>query len=107
MARHAPRRDANEPGIVQALERCGALVCRINQRGLPDLLVGFRRQWFLLEVKLPLGPRGGACGSELNDAQEEFFRLAEAGRLPVKVVRDAEEAMCAIGLTWYESEGRK
>ena len=101
------KRDKNEGQIVTALKWRGALVWRIDQRGLPDLLVGWRQKWFLLEVKLPEGPRGGTAKSELNDAQKEFFTLAEAGELPVKVVRTIEDACQAIGMGWDESEARE
>ena len=46
-------RDANEEEIVGALIAAGATVERITGRGLPDLLVGYKGENFLLEVKNP------------------------------------------------------
>lgn len=97
MIRHrSQRRDANEPEIVQALEAIGAAVQRLPGDGMPDLLCGFRGRLYLLEVKLPLGPRGGVVGhSELNEAQLRWWR-AWKGPAPV-IVRSVEQALAAIG----------
>lgn len=43
------RRDANELGIVRALEKCGALVLRLE---CPDLLVLHAGNIYMLEVKV-------------------------------------------------------
>ena len=51
--RHNARRDENEPLIVEALRKAGALVDRIDGTGVPDLLVGYQERWALLEVKVP------------------------------------------------------
>jgi hypothetical protein len=51
--RVAAKRDANEGEIVAALEAIGALVMKINQRDLPDLLVAFRGKLHMIEVKMP------------------------------------------------------
>lgn len=83
------RRDSNEPEIVNALACAGADVFRIDQRDLPDLLVGFRDRWYLLEVKTRAG--------KLSDGQERFIRMAAARRRPAEVVRTPEEALRAVG----------
>lgn len=57
--RRAKKRDANEPAIVAAFEARGCTVTRIDAKGVPDLLVGWRGANLLVEVKMPLGPRGG------------------------------------------------
>ena len=51
--RRAARVDANQPEIVAALRRCGCTVQSLAMvgKGCPDLLVGFRGQNVLLEVK--------------------------------------------------------
>jgi hypothetical protein len=66
------------------------MVWRLDAKDLPDLLVGHRGRFFLLEVKSDRGA--------LSDGQARFFLLAEAGRLPVRVVRDADQALAAIGV---------
>lgn len=93
--RHAKARDANEPEIVAALKAVGASVERLDTP--VDLLVGFRGQTFLLEVKLPRGPRGGTSGSVLTDDQAQVFDRWRGGILAV--VRSADEALRIIGAT--------
>lgn len=87
--RHAAARDANEPEIVHALEAIGATVLRLPKP--VDLLVGYRGQTFLLEVKLPAGPKGGTKDRTLTDAQVEFFNAWRGGM--VAVVRSVDEAL--------------
>lgn len=81
--------DRNQGSIVEALRKCGAYVQIITQvgSGCPDLLCGFRRRTFLLEVKAEDG--------ELDDSQVEWHRLWRG--LPVDVVRTPLEALQAIG----------
>ncbi len=101
--RYAKARDANEGAIVDALRAVGASVTRLSDAGVTDLLVGFRRETYLLEVKLPLGPRGGMTESrgheggrgDLTKAQVEWWSTWR-GRAPA-IVRDAAEALRAIG----------
>jgi hypothetical protein len=64
MIRRAARVDANQAQIVSALRAAGAYVWII---GLPvDLLVGYKNQTFLVEIKN--GPR-----KRLTALQEDFF----------------------------------
>lgn len=86
----AASRDANEPEIIEALHRVGADVFQLDGRDIPDLLVGFRDRWVLLEVKTPDG--------DLRPGQETFLMLAEARRRPAFVVRNPEDALRAIGV---------
>ena len=75
------RKDRNQAAIVEALRKIGATVEILSARGLPDLLVGFRRQNFLLEVKAP--------GGELTPAQSEFFHLWRGQAAIVTALEDA------------------
>lgn len=88
LGRHANTRDGNEKNIRDALRQLGATVCKLDQPC--DLLVGYRGRNFLLEVKLPLGPRGGKSHSQLSDSQEEF---AQTWRGQFDVVRSPEDAI--------------
>lgn len=81
----ARKRDQNEAGIVTALRQCGALVIRLSERGAPDLLVLWRGDLFVLEVKSRLG------GTTV--AQDDTF----AAGWPVYLVRSVEQALRAIG----------
>jgi hypothetical protein len=105
MATFAKQRDLNEPPIVAALRRAGASVTLIPGFGVPDLLVGYQEQTFLLEVKHPLKARGGknqyktpvteVGGGELSEAQVRWWK-GWRGR-EAKIVRTPDEALAAIG----------
>ena len=85
---HNKKRDANEREIVDALVKAGATVARLDQP--VDLLVGFRGQTFLLEVKNPNGK------NRLQKSQVEFLDTWNGA--PVAIVHDTGEALTAIGL---------
>ena len=89
---YANQRDDNEQEIVDALLAVGASVDRVDEPC--DLIVGYRGATFLLEVKLPPGPRGGTSHSRPTPKQVEF-----AGRHKGQyvVVRSVEEALRAVG----------
>jgi hypothetical protein len=67
--RLAARRDANEDQIVSALEACGAFVKKINDGGTFDLLVWYRGNTLLLEVKDGKKP---PSARELSPAEKKF-----------------------------------
>lgn len=106
--RYAAHRDKAEPAIIRALEAVGATVEQLDKRDVPDLLVGYRGQTFILEVKSPeevrvckdvrkdgtLQLRREAAG-ELTDGQAKWMARWR-GKKPV-VVRTPEEALRAIG----------
>jgi hypothetical protein len=95
--RRDARRDPGEVAIVQALEDAGASVTRISGDGVPDLLVGYDAETYLLEVKAPLGPRGGKTrdGQRLKPSQENWKQAWRGA--PPHVVRSPQEALEAIG----------
>lgn len=102
MAR-ARRVDTAQSGIVQALEAAGCLVQSLARLGdgLPDLLVGTRGRWILLEVKSPDQPPNKR---RLRPGQQTFHALAEALHLPCFVVMDPRQALTAIGVR-FDDEG--
>ena len=79
--RHDAKRDANEPAIVDALERLGFSVTRISGRGVPDLLVGKGQRFLaLVEVKAPKGtytPAQNAWRAIWNGPQPVTLRSLE------------------------------
>lgn len=85
LARFAKKRDAAEPEIVQALERVGATVCKLDRP--VDLLVNYRKRWFLLEVKSPKAHK-----DKRQLIQQQFITAMD-----VPVVRTADEALKAVG----------
>lgn len=89
-------RDANEPEIIDALKRVGATVEPIvTGEGVPDLLVGFREQNFLIEVK-PLPVKGEVFASkvQLNPTQVKWHKAWKGQKA---VARTPEEALIVIG----------
>lgn len=95
VARRKAKRDEAEPDIVSALRLAGATVHHLDDP--VDLLVGFQGINYLLEVKNPLGPKGGCSedGQKLSESQKKF--VAEWEGRDVVVVRSPEEALQAIG----------
>ena len=78
------RIDANQKQIVKVLEQVGCSVLSLADKGhgTPDLLVGFRGQNFLIEVKNGNG--------KLTEDQQKFFNLWKG---QVMIVRDAEDVI--------------
>lgn len=81
--RYARQRDKNEREIVRALERIGCDVIPMHRP--VDLLVGFRNQNWLLEVKMPSG--------KLTKGQKEFI---PSWRGQVAVVTSVDEAIAVV-----------
>lgn len=71
--RYATKRDANEPEIIDALERAGAQVTQLDEPA--DLLVDYHQRWLLLEVKV-------SHAAKLTDKQENFHS-AHPGMVPI------------------------
>ncbi len=87
MNRKAARRDSAEPAIVSALVKAGASVVKLSDTGVPDLLVGFENNNYLIEVK--------TGKAKLTPEQDEFF----AGwKGYVLIARTPEAALSIIGV---------
>lgn len=95
MPRRAAKVDANQPEIVSALRQVGAHVFSLASLGdgIPDLLVGFRGETFLIEVKDGSKPRSAR---QLTDDQIEWHAAWRGGRCVV--VGSVAEALAAIGV---------
>lgn len=93
--RRANKIDANQNDIVAALRKAGATVRIISQgEGIPDLLVGFRGETMLFEVK-----DGGKPPSarQLTPAEKKFFDEWTGGICAiVESVEDALELLEGI-----------
>jgi hypothetical protein len=91
--RRAARKDKNQNAIAEALESAGAAVTDLSRAGggVTDLLVSFRRKWYVLEVKNPDAPKSDR---ELTPAQKNWH-LAQ--RAHVHVVMTPDQALSAIG----------
>ncbi len=83
---YAAKRDMNEKRIVEALRGVGATVAHLSSPGMPDLLVGWRGENFLLEVKTTKGT--------LTPVENAFF---DGWCGHAAIVRSVDEALKAIG----------
>lgn len=88
--RRAAKVDENQPEIVAALRKAGALVLPLHAvgQGCPDLLVCFRGRLALLEVK---DGNKTASRRTLTPDQVEFHAV-----WPVSVVLSPEDALQVI-----------
>jgi hypothetical protein len=84
--RRAKKRDANEPEIVQALRKAGAVVWYQDRPF--DLLVGFRGRLVAMEVKTPFG--------KMKPSQIDALAESIAHGLPFYVVRSPQDALAAL-----------
>jgi hypothetical protein len=93
--RRANKIDANQNDIVAALRKAGATVRIISQgEGIPDLLVGFRGETALLEVKDGDKP---PSARKLTTAEQKFFDEWTGGVcIVVESVEDALEVLEAL-----------
>lgn len=90
--RHAARIDANQNGIVEALRAHGATVRIVTQgNGLPDLLVGYRGETILMEVKDGNKPPSARA---LTPAEQKFFDEWRGGLL--FIVNSVDEAIAVL-----------
>lgn len=98
MGRRASRVDVNHREIVDGLRKIGASVQSLATVGfgVPDLLVGFRNETFLIEVKKP-----SKTASErfLNEAQAKWHTQWRGGR--VGTVKSILEAFSLIGASGF------
>jgi Holliday junction resolvase len=85
--RRNARRDANEPQIVELLERAGCSVERLSLPHGPDLLCGLLGKTVLLEVKTEKG--------RLQPGQLAWHRRWKGS--PVVTVRTVDEALTLVG----------
>ena len=89
--RYATQRDKGESLVVAALRAGGASWYATSQPG--DGLLGYMGVTVIVEVKNPLGKRGGSSHSKLNAKQAEFV----AGwRGSYRVLRTPEEALSLL-----------
>lgn len=90
--RHPARADANQPAIVKALRGAGCLVEHLHEvgGGCPDLLVGWRGRWHVVEVKDGSKP---PSGRKLTPKQVEWHELAARRKLPVLIVISPKDAI--------------
>ena len=83
--KYAKARDLNEPEIIKALEAIG---CSVFKLDMPcDLLCGYRKRCYLLEVKNPDQPKSNR---KKTDDQKKFFNTWNG---QIDIVETAEQAI--------------
>ena len=91
MRSYANQRDKNEPEMLEACRKIGATTFKLDEPA--DYLIGFRKVNFLVEFKLPKGPKGGTSHSKQTDKQADFERT---WRGQYDVVRTADELIALL-----------
>lgn len=93
--RRAARVDANHKEVVEALRGAGAVVQSLAAvgHGVPDLLVGFRGQTILIEIKDAKKP---PSERRLTEDQIKWHGAWRGG--PVAVVDGVDAALRALGV---------
>lgn len=86
----AARRDSNEPAVIAVAKKCGASVIQLDNEGVPDLLLGFRGQNILIEVKTEKG--------KLTPAQEIFFRTWKGTAVVIRSPEAMENYLTSLVL---------
>jgi hypothetical protein len=83
--------DKNQNEIVHALRQVGATVILLHEagEGIPDLLIGFMGDTYLMEVKSKTG--------KLNERQKLWH--SDWRGHPVSIVRSIDDALKAIKVT--------
>ncbi len=89
--RRAARRDSNESDIVKAMREAGAYVKVINDEGLFDLLVSYRGETLLIEVKDGAKP---PSARRLTEAEQKFHD--EWPGADLYIVNSVEEAVALL-----------
>ena len=89
--RRAARRDDNEKEIVAAMREAGAYVKAINDEGLFDLLVSYRGETMLIEVKDGAKP---PSARRLTEAEQKFHDEWPGSNL--YIINSVEEALSLL-----------
>jgi len=93
--RRAAKVDANQAQVIEALRAAGARVWVLRQP--VDLLIGFRGQTMLMEVKNPNSARGKAEMKKGGNKNQVEFKARWLGGT-VATVDGPEAALRAIGV---------
>ena len=89
--RRAARRDVNEGDIIKAMRAEGAYVKVINDEGLFDLLVSYRGETLMIEVKDGAKP---PSARRLTEAEQKFHD--EWPGADLYIVNSVEEALALL-----------
>ena len=79
--RYNPKRDQNEPEIVEYFKKRGFSVERLNTP--VDLLIGYKKHNYLVEVKVK--------GKSLNENQDKFTKVWKGQFAVISSIEQAED----------------
>lgn len=89
--RRAARRDTGEQDIIKAMREVGAYVKAVNDEGLFDLLVSYRGETLLIEVKDGAKP---PSARRLTEAEQKFHDEWPGSNL--YIINSVEEALSLL-----------
>ncbi len=94
MPKHAARIDDNQPAMVKGLREMGCTVQHLHTlgQGCPDILVGFRGDNYLMEIK------DGSKTRSRRKLTDDEARWHDEWRGQVSIVKNLNEAMKVVGL---------
>lgn len=92
--RYGRKSDHNQSDIMWALRAIGCVVFDIEEPF--DLLVDWRGQWHVIEVKNPETNARKKGGSKLTDTQEQILLRLSATVHVVETAKEAVDAMAAV-----------
>ena len=90
--RYAPRRDANQPEIVAAVRKAGAVAYPSNGEGC-DLWVGAGSVWEPWEIKDGSKPPSKQA---LTASEAQMQLVCRVDHLPYSIIRSVDEALARI-----------
>jgi len=91
MSHRHNNRDSNERRLIAELKQAGIDVYRVksDSEGVPDLLVGYGEEWWLIEIKTD--------GGKLSDKQEQFIEHHTYHNRRVCVARTTRDVLRYVG----------
>lgn len=91
--------DKNQPSIAKALKKAGAVILYTHQlKNAFDILVGFRGQLFIMEIKVMIELKTKANRvPALTTGELECKKMFESVGVPYYVVTDEKQALQIIG----------
>ena len=91
----ACRTDANQTAMIEALRGIGAFVQSLAAIGCgcPDLLVGYRGKWMLIEAK---NGENIPSKRKLTDDESRWHKSAERGGAKIIIAESPEQAVLAV-----------
>ncbi len=98
MIHHRRRVDENQREIVNALRKLGVCVIDLSSSGggVMDLLLCFRRQTWMVEIKNPTKPKGDQC---LTEAQIRMHKAIGDVGCEVHIIRCVDDFLSLLGAT--------